>query len=156
MTQRMQAQYVQFYIDGSTAKKIQPVTPKKEKPVQKTKIQMQARTKIYVDPVAIFSVVVALCMILTIAVGMIRLNVTNRQVEQMENYVVYMHRQYKTIKNQYEDSYKIEDIEKTALALGMVPADQIESQTLMLDAPTAVEEPTLWESVGTFLTGLFA
>ena len=158
MTQRMQAQYVQFYIDGSSAKQLNYVAPKKAEPerkqVQKTYIQKVKR--ILVDPVAIFGLVVAVCMIVTMVLGIFHLNTVYRDVQQMEEYVVYLQHQNKAVKNQYKNSYNLEEIEKTALALGMVPSDQVTHTQIDIPQPVVIKEPTIWENIGTFLTGLFA
>ena len=156
MTQRMQAQYVQIYIDGSAAKQIQYVPQKQVETVKQPKPKAQKRIRIYVDPVAIFGVVVAVCMMITLVVGMVHLHTARQEVQQMEEYVIYLNHQNRTIKNQYAESYSLEEVEKTALALGMIPADQVTLQTIYLPEPVVEEEPTIWESVGTFLTGLFA
>ena len=156
MTQRMQAQYVQFYIDGSAAKQIQYVPPKKVETVAQPKPKVQKRIRIYVDPVAIFGMVVAVCMMVTLLVGMVHLYNVRQDVQQMEEYVLYLNHQNRTIKNQYAESYTLEDVEKTALALGMVPADQVEPRTIYVPEVVVEENPSIWESAGTFLAGLFA
>lgn len=155
MTQRMQAQYVQFYISGSSAMQLNTVAPKKAEPMLQTEHRMQKRIRIFVDPVALFSMVVALCMIITIFIGMGHLEKAQKEVQQMEQYVVYLQHQHKNIKAEYSSMYNLEDIEKTALALGMVPAEEVDHFYIDVTEPV-VEEPTIWESVGTFLTGLFA
>ena len=156
MTQRMQAQYVQFYIDGSAAMQINPVAPQKAEPVFQTEQRPKKRIRVFVDPVAIFSVFVALCMIITIFVSMIHLKKAQLEVQQMEQYVVYLQHQNKEIKNEYSSMYDLEDIEKTALALGMVPASEVDHFYIDISEPVTEEAPSIWQSVGTFLTGLFA
>ena len=74
----------------------------------------------------------------------------------MEEYVVYLQHQHKSIKIKYTETYNLEDIEKTALALGMVPADQVRHSRISVVEPVVEEEPSVWENVGTFLSGLFA
>lgn len=156
MTQRMQAQYVQFYINGSSAMQLNTVAPQKAEPVEQYVPRTRKRIRVFVDPVAIFSMVVALCMIVSIFVAMGRLEKTQQQVQQMERYVVYLQHQNKQIKAEYTSSYDLEDIEKTARALGMVPADEVKHYYIDVSEPAAEEESSVWQSVGTFLTGLFA
>ena len=155
MTQRMQAQYVQFYIQGSSAMQLNPVDPKKAEPIQEIRPRTHKRIRIFVDPVALFSMVVALCMIITIFVGMGHLEKDKLEVQQMEQYVLYLQHQNRAVKAEYSASYNLEDIEKTALALGMVPAEEVDHFYIHVAEPV-VEEPTVWENIGTFLTGLFA
>ena len=155
MTQRMQAQYVQFYIQGSSAMQLNPVTPVKAEPIREIQPRTHKRIRVFVDPVALFGVMVALCMIITIFVGMGHLEKAQLDVQQMEQYVVYLQHQNKNIKAEYTSSYNLDDIEKTALALGMVPAENVNHFYIDVTEPV-VEKPSLWENVGTFLTGLFA
>ena len=49
-----------------------------------------------------------------------------------------------------------EEIEKAALALGMIPQEQAQSITISVPMPEAVEEPSFWEKTAVFLEGLFA
>ena len=69
MVSHPSVQYVQFYTYGNTARKLQPVAPVKKNttriPVQK-KIK---RLKLYVDPVAIVSIAVAICLLVMMLVG---------------------------------------------------------------------------------------
>ena len=156
MTQRMQSQYVQFYTSGSAALQIHPVEHKKAAPVEQTKPRVQKRIRVFVDPVAIVGMVVALFLCVAIFVGMFQLNAVRQDVHQMEEYVVYLQHQHKSIKMKYTETYNLEDIEKTALALGMVPADQVRHSRISVVEPVVEEEPSVWENVGTFLSGLFA
>ena len=156
MTQRMQSQYVQFYISGSTALQLHSEEPKKAAPVEQAKPRTQKRIRICVDPVAIVGMVVALFLCVAIFVGMFQLNAVRQDVHQMEEYVVYLQHQHKSIKMKYTETYNLEDIEKTALALGMVPADQVRHSRISVVEPVVEEEPSVWENVGTFLSGLFA
>ena len=155
MTQRMQAQYVQFYIQGSSAMQLNPVAPKKAEPIQEIQPRTYKRVRVFVDPVALFSMVVALCLIITIFVGMGHLEKTKLEVQQMEQYVAYLQNQNKNIRAEFSAAYNLDDIEKTALALGMVPAENVDHFYINVTEPV-VKEPTVWENVGTFLTNLFA
>ena len=47
-------------------------------------------------------------------------------------------------------------IKQTALALGMVPSQEVPQTQIEVILPEVEEEPTTWENIGTFLTNLFA
>ena len=58
---------------------------------------------------------------------------------------------------QYAAGYDLEAVEQMALALGMVPKEQVEQVSISVSVPQEiVEEPGLWERIYTFLTGLLA
>ena len=59
-------------------------------------------------------------------VGMVRLNEVWNQQEQLENHVESLIERNEALWQEYESGYDLEEVEKTALALGMVPAQQVE------------------------------
>ena len=155
MMQRRPIEYVQFYTVGTAAKKLE---------VRKTELPeavilptvVRKRKKVFVDPVAIFGMVVAVCMLITMFVGIHRLEKLEEDARAMEQYVLYLQQVNEEKKETYHNSYTLEEIEKTALALGMVPMEQVSHQIIDVTEPAPVEEPSILESFGTFLSGLFA
>lgn len=157
MAQKLRIEYVQFYTDGSSAKKLDVAAPVKEKePAFLPKTFVQKRKRIYVDPVAIVGVVVAVCMFFTLAIGMIQLRSAQQDRYNMEQYVIHLQKIHTEREEDYAASYNLEEIEKTALALGMVPLSEVSHAPIDMTEPVVQVEPTIWETVGTFLTGLFA
>lgn len=155
MAQKLRIEYVQFYTDGSSAKKLEVTAPKLAEPIL-PKPKKQKRKRVYVDPVAIFGVVVAVCMLFTMVIGLIRLQSVRQDRQDMELYVAHLQQVHEQKQADYADSYNLADIEKTALALGMVPTSEVNHTTIVVTETVEPEAPTIWETVGTFLTGLFA
>ena len=158
MAQRLPIEYVRFYTEGSAAKKLDVVVPVQKPMLAEPYIKAAPikRKKVYVDPLAIFGVVVAICMMITIFVGVQNLRKTQDDLVAMERYVAHLRQENAVWKDKYADAYELEEIERTALALGMVPAEQVTHHTIVLDAPAEEPEPGFFENIGTFLTGLFA
>ena len=50
----------------------------------------------------------------------------------------------------------LDEIEKIAQAMGMVPQSQIPQVEIEVNVPQQESQPTAWESFFAFLTGLFA
>ena len=151
-----QVQYVRFNTYGNTARKIihTPAMPKKAvlpKPRSK-----QKRKVIYVDPVAFLSIMVACCLLLTMTVGIVQFASARREAAQMEEYVARLSSENEELSQQYNSGYDIQQIAKSAKALGMVPRDQVQTVSIQVTAPQQVQTVTLWERIGTFLTTLFA
>lgn len=155
MAQRLPVEYVQFYTLGTAAQKVEVAKPKLAEPVFLPPV-VQKRKRIFVDPVAIFGVIVAVCMLFTMFVGVHRLRQVRQDADAMEKYVLHLQNINQEKKDFYHDSYSLEEIEKTALALGMVPLNQVAHQTIDVSEPVPQKDPSVWDSVGTFLSDLFA
>lgn len=156
MAQRTSVQYIRYCTDGTAARKLDFAVPGKKKTAVLPKPKKMRVKKVYVDPVAVLGVVVALCMLIVMAVGVNQLQQARREAANMELYISRLTRENEELTAQYADSYDIAMVEQTALALGMVPSRQVASTQILVEVPEVVEEPTIWETIGTFLTGLFA
>lgn len=156
MVQRMDIQYINFYTQGSAARKIAPAIPfpvgVKPRP-KKRKMQ-----RIYVDPVAMLGIVVAVSMLVMMAVGLSQLRVEQQKTASMVEYVQTLRQENERLQNQYTAECNLEMVEKTALALGMVPCSEVEhiSVEVELSQSEDMEPVSIWQRIGTFLTGLFA
>ena len=157
MAQRASVQYVRFYTDGTAARKPEYVVPEKKKMSVLPKPKKVKRRKVYVDPVAILGVVVAVCMLIVMAVGIDQLQQARHDAVIMELYVDQLTRENEMLTEQYAGSYDLNMVEQTAIALGMVPREDVPHSTIEVTVPVeVVEEPTVWETIGTLLTNLFA
>ncbi len=155
MARNFDVQYVSFYTEGSAARKIAPVFPKQSADTQ-AQPKRQRRKVIHVDPVAIFSIAVAALMLIFMSVGLTELQNARLEAEQMQAYVRQLEEQNTQIKKEYYDSIDLVQIEKTALALGMVPQDQVQNIQISVPAEPVAPQPTVLESILAFLTNLFA
>ncbi len=156
MAQRIDVQYVQFYTQGSAAQRVVPVAPiqtGKLPQVKKRKVQ-----RIYVDPVATLGIVVAVCMLIMMAVGVFRLQKEQRETVALERYVELLQQENEKLEAKYAAERNLYDVEKIALALGMIPKEQALQMSIQVELPQAeqLEQVSLWNRIGTFLTGLFA
>ncbi len=156
MAKQSSARYIEYYTEGSAAKKVAPVIPVKK--IVKPKAYKRKRRVIFVDPVAIVGILVAFSMLLFMISGVRQLLNAQQSAMQMEQYVEYLGAQNESLVKQYEDGYDIADIEKKALAMGMIPKDN--ASEVSIPTPPAQqqeeEEASLWQKISTFLTGLFA
>ena len=156
MAKKYGIEYVNYYTDGSTARKIMPALRSVKAMLPKPK--KHKRKVIYLDPVAVLGMTVAVCMLLMMFVGLVQLKAAHRQTMAMEQYVQKLDERKELLSEQYHAGYDIEEVEHTALALGMVPKSQVQQTTIhmpMLETET-VQSMTLWDRIGTFLSSLFA
>ena len=157
MAQRTDIRYVKYYTDGSAARKLKPaVILETLKTIKLPKVKKQKKLTIAVDPVAFAALGMAVMMTVLIAFGMVQLRATQAQVQTMTAYVSDLQDDNIILQEQYVQKCDLKDIEKTALALGMVPKAQVEHVSVRLPESVTPEEPTAWERFTTFLTGLFA
>ena len=156
MAQSVDVRYVQFYTHGSAAKRIAPAAiplisalPKPKK----RKIQ-----RIYVDPVATLGIVVAVCMLIMMAVGVSQLRVEQQKTAQMMTYVEQLQQENASLQAEYLAECNMEEVEKTALALGMIPLEDAIYTPIEVELPQvdSTQQASIWQRIGTFLTGLFA
>lgn len=154
MVQNMNIQYVQFYTSGSVARRILPA-PKAYTDTL-TQIKKRKVQRIYVDPVAALGIVVAVCMLIMMAVGVNQLRHVQQQTAVMEQQVEQLRMENKLLQAEYAAQCDLDAVEKTALALGMIPRQEAEHISIVIEPCQTQESVTLWNRIGTFLTGLFA
>lgn len=159
MARKPDIQYVgQFYVPGSEAHQpelkpiFQPSRIKAPKFLRKEKVE------ILVDPVALASTVVAVALLILMVVNIFQYVGAVRAYEEMQDYMVELRDDNARLNHDYRTSgdYDLEYVEKTALALGFVPADQAEVVQIDVSVPQPEAEPTFWDDVKWFFDGLFA
>ena len=147
-------QYVNFYTDGSAARKIEPAAPMKTAVLPKQK--KQKRKVIRLDLVAVLGVTVAVCMLIMMMVGISALNSAKEETMTMRNYVDVLTQENAQLSQQYASGYNLEEVRTTALALGMIPSYDAPQTTIMVE-PEQPELPnTNWTDLSTLLADIFA
>ena len=157
MNQKPKIQYVgQFYVHGSEARAL---ALQEEKRQAKTKLplaRMQKIEKVYVDPVALVGIVVAVVMLVTMVLGAVQIKRDWDQYERVSAYVSELKRENARMSHAYRASYDLEDIKSKALAMGMVPKSELQTMTVTVTIPEPEVELTRSQEIRLFLEGLFA
>ena len=112
--------------------------------------------RIYVDPVATLGILVAVSMLIMMAVGVSQLRSEQTETAAMVEYVQQLQGENVALQAQYDEECDLEMVEKTALALGMIPRQDAPHVSIEIPMPQQQETVSLWQRIGTFLTGLFA
>ena len=156
MAQRVDVQYIHYYTQGSAARRILPAMPQQNGIIRRTGRKKTRR--IYVDPVATLGIIVAIGMLIAMVVGIAQLRTEQQKTAEMASYVEQLQQRNDALQAQYEEECDLEAVEKTALALGMIPCEQASRTSIQVEFPTVDNElpMTIWQRIGTFLTGLFA
>ena len=157
MTRKPEIQYVgQFYIHGSEARVL---APEKEQKKPKTRLPLQYLEKIekiYIDPVALVGIAVAVFMLVVMVLGVVQMQDAWAEYDRMEQKLETLQSRNIQLKHQYRSSYDLNDIREKAIAIGMVPMSEVETVTVMVTAPQAKPVRTFWDDVTWFFSGLFA
>ena len=156
MAKKPEIRYVgQFYVYGSEA---QAVAPKKRPQFQlpKPKLELQKIEKIYVDPVALIGLAVAVVMLVCMVVGACQIRSSWQEYKQMSHYLSELQRENARLEHTYHISYDMEEVEAKALAMGLVPMEQIPTMSVRVRMPVPEVEETAWDEFVWFVKGLFA
>lgn len=157
MNQKPKIQYVgQFYVHGSEARQLQLQEEKKRAKTRLPLAKIQAIEKIYVDPVALAGIVVAVVMLVTMVLGAIQLKRDWEQYERVSVYVSDLKKDNAKKSHLYRASYDLEDIKTKALSMGLVPKSELQSMSVAVTMPEKEAQPTRMEEIRFFLEGLFA
>lgn len=157
MNQKPKIQYVgQFYVHGSEARQLELQERKKQ---AKSKLPMERLRKVevvYLDPVAIFGITVALVMLAVMVLGVLQIRDDWQDYRTMSGYVSRLNSENAKLKEEYRSQYDLEDVRLKAEALGMVPRSELEVRTVFVTIPEPEPEMTWLEEVQWFLNGLLA
>ena len=157
MNQKPKIQYVgQFYVHGSEARQLQMQEQKRQAKTRLPLLRLQAIEKIYVDPVALVGIAVAVVMLVTMVLGAVQLKRDWDQYERVSAYVSELKRENARMSHAYHASFDLEDIRSKALAMGMVPKSELQTTTVNVTVPEPQVELTRVEEMKLFLEGLFA
>jgi len=157
MNQKPKIQYVgQFYVHGSEARQLQVQEEKRQAKTRLPLARIQAIEKVYVDPVALTGIVVAVIMLVTMVLGAVQLKQDWDQYEQVSAYVSELKRENARMSHIYRSSYDLEDIKTKALSMGMIPKSEMQTMSVTVTVPVPEAEPTRMEEIRFFLEGLFA
>ena len=156
MTQKPKIQYIgQFYVHGSEARKLQLEQERKAKtslPMER----LQKIEKIYVDPVALIAISVAVIMLVVMVVGALQIRDDWMEYRELSAYMSRLKVQNAEKAREYRAMYDLEDIRTKATALGLVPISEISHTTVTVVMPEPKPETSRLEQIKQSLEDLFA
>ena len=155
MARKIDVLYVNGYTEGSAARKIAPAFPE-AKPQRKPRARNKRRV-IAIDPVAIGSIIVAVFLLVMMVFGMTTYQNAVEDAQMMENYLHFLQNENEALSAQLWEDVDLAEVERTALALGMVPKDSIPVHRIQLQEPVPQESESDWlDQLVAILTNLFA
>lgn len=155
MARKPDIQYVRYYTDGSAARQLEVYSPRKNKTAA-PRPKKQKGYVIYVDPLAVGGILLAAVMLVMMLVSSIQLAVARQQLSDAQAYVTTLTQSNEQLRRTYNEGYDLAEVEKSALALGMIPASQATTIFVDVEEEVVIEKPTFWERVSMKLSELFA
>ncbi len=154
MTNQIEIKYIDFSTDGNAARKIAPLSRKK---AQLPNAKRKTRYVLTIDPLAMIGITLAVCMMIFMGIGMLRLQQAQEQNIQMAQYVESLSVKNAELREEFNTVCDLEQVKELALALGMIPKLEAPQTGITMYIPQeTVETLSLWEQIGIFLAGLFA
>ena len=154
MAQKVDVRYVSFYTGGSAAKKIAPVQPLKT--IKLPCIKKLKRITLHIDPVATAGIIMAAVLMILLCVGVTQMQTARQETAQLAAYVDTLQTENAALRAEFNAGYDLETVEKTALALGMVPMEDVQRVSIQVQNLDAPAKAGAWERFFIFLAGLFA
>lgn len=157
MEKKPEIQYVgQFYVYGSEARKLAIHRPARKAEKELPEALPEQQKIIRVDPMAVIGILLAVVMLVVLVNGALQIRSALDEYEVMNEYLTQLKRENAQLEQTYRSGYDLDEVEMTALALGMVPATEVQSISIHVTIPQPEEEPGFWEDFTWFLKGLFA
>ena len=156
MARKAEVRYINFYSVGSSAYKLDVMPTPRKQAAPAPKQRKARKILLKVDPIALAGVFLAFIMLIMMVVGLFQLGSAKRQAAQMQNYVHHLQAENQVLDAKYRSGFDPDEIRQIATQMGMVPIEQAQQILITVPATEPVQEPTVWETVYTFLVGLFA
>ena len=151
--------YIRYYSEGSEARQLdwKQQQEKNKKKVPKPRSFRQQVLKVRMDPVAVCGIVAAAMLLITLAVGAVRLVISLEKQSELKDYVAELSVENEELEKEYRDGYDLNAIREAAKAHGLVPISQVPTYQLHVEKETQeAEPPTFWQKVCDYFAGLFA
>lgn len=154
MDQKPVIQYVgQFYVYGSEVKVKKKSEPRR--PLLPS-VKTARERKVYIDPVAVGGIALAVCILVALVVGGIRLSACMTGYNAAEATLSELKRENARLEHAYRTSLDLETVQKRAEELGMIPQKEAARASIRVTVPEHKGEPSTWENFVWFLSGLLA
>ena len=155
MARKPDVQYIRYITDGSSARAVQPAKPKVKTPLPRIRIRLPKSPVIRLDPLAIGGMLVSVIMVVLMVVNCVQLSAVQKEANALDDYVDYLQAENARLTEEYNTGYDLDDIRTKALALGLVPVDQVRKITVSVSVPESEAETAEDTGLLTFLAGLF-
>ena len=161
MARKADIQYVRHvYTDGTAAKKLAVNKEPKKAPLPLFEPQMllepDRKVSVAFNPLPLCATVVAVVLVVMMVVSLFQFCGAYQENVALQEYVYSLSNENAQLQQTYRAGYDLREIETQAMALGMVPASQVQTLTISGQVPVEPPAPTFWENVQMVFGELFA
>ena len=157
MAQKPEIQYIgQFYVHGSEARKLAQKNEQKKAKTELPAGRFEQVRKVYVDPLAIGSILMAAVFLVTMVMGALSMQTAWQELGTAQQYVYELETRNSVLTAQYRAGYDLEEVRSAALAMGMIPLEEAQTMQLRVTVPEVEPEATWVDDLIWFVEGLFA
>ena len=154
MEQKPVIQYVgQFYVYGSEVK-----APKKKKEEKKHVLPSPPKPAkehcVYIDPVAVCGIALAVLLMVSLVLGAIQLKEAMDDYNAESEVLTSIQRQNAVLEHKYRTSLNLESVQTQAEKLGLVAEAEAEHRSVYVNAPEPAKEETLVQRLWWHIRGL--
>lgn len=147
MAQKPAVKYIQFHTEGSAAR--QPELQPRKRPAPRP--QKKPVLVLRIQPLALAGILLSAVMLLCMLSGAWELRAAQKARTEMSNLVAHLSWENGILEEKYYEGLDLEQIRRDALALGMIPQEEVIHMALSVEETAAEQEQTLWQE----LRGLF-
>ena len=157
MARKPEVQYV-YYTDGSAARAPEPrilPSPRRNR-VRRQNTQVQEQQVVEIEVLPIVCIAVCAVMLAVMIFGVMQLRDAYLMEAKLEKCVVQLEQINAERLVEYESNIDLEAVEQKAIALGLVPIEQVQHMTIRVQEPEAVVEQSFFEQIISVFAGIFA
>ena len=157
MARKPEVQYV-YYTDGSAARQLEPsILPLPgRKPARRRRQQAQQQPAVEIEVLPIVCIALCAVMLAVMLFGVQQLRDAYAMEYELKECVQQLEQINAERLAEYEESIDLEAVEQKAIALGLVPIDQVQHITIRVQQEEVVEQPSFIDQIVTFFAGIFA
>ncbi len=135
MANRKPVQYIQFYTEGSAARKLEVLPPQKPKTQPRPRKARKPKYVLYVCPMALCGILAAAVLLIAMVAGSVGLYEAKQMEREMAEYVAHLEWDNGLKEARYEESLDLDKLYREALAMGLVPQEAVPQMEISVGEP---------------------
>ena len=130
MAKKPDVQYIRYQTEGSAARKLEFLRPRPKTCLPALK--KKKATVIRLNPLATLGTLMSLIMLILMIVSGVQITGLQEDTKAMHRYVNDLRAENNELKDIYESNIDLDEIERQAIALGMIPVEEAQRITVSL------------------------
>ena len=130
MAKKPEVQYIRYQTEGSAARKLEFLRPRPKTSLPALK--KKKATVIRLNPLATLGTLMSLIMLILMIVSGVQITGLQEDTKAMHRYVNDLRAENNELKDIYESNIDLDEIERQAIALGMIPVEEAQRITVSL------------------------